>query len=58
MTNPSDFLGFNFQKTTETEEGIGSKEWRKGVINKNKLCSFKNYSSTNTLVNIEQHFIL
>ena len=48
MTDPSGSLGFNFQKTTETEQGMGGKEWRKGVINKNKPCSFQNCSPTYT----------
>lgn len=55
MTDPSGSLGFNFQKTTETEQGMGGKEWRKGVINKNKPWSFQNCSPTYTRVNIKQY---
>lgn len=29
MTDPSGFFGLNFQKTTEAEQEIGAKEWKK-----------------------------
>lgn len=29
MTDPSGFFGLNFQKTTEAEQEMGAKEWKK-----------------------------
>ena len=29
MTDPSAFFGLNFQKTTEAEQEMGGREWKK-----------------------------
>lgn len=55
MTDPSGFFGLNFQKTTEAEQEMGAKEWKKWAIIKNKTYSFQTCSLTYAVINIKQY---